>query len=129
MLSIFHYVVAGLGALVSLFPSFHLAVGLYFLFGDIPEPAGEVAGEDVPPFPNELFGGIFAGVALMLIVTGLTLSFFVFLAGRKLARHEGRLFCQVVAGILCVCFPVGTVLGIFTLIILEKKEARELFRV
>lgn len=121
MLSIFHYVFAGMVGLFSLIPVIHLVVGLVFLFGDFP-------AQD-PNMDNQLFGGIFAGVASFLIITGLTIAFLIFLAGKRLGRHTNILYCQVVAGVLCIFAPLGTILGVFTLILLNKPEAKQLFGV
>jgi hypothetical protein len=48
-------------------------------------------------------------------------------AGRYLSRHVNRTFCLVVAGIECVFTPFGTVLGVFTIIVLMRDSVRELF--
>ena len=49
LITTFHYIVAGLGALMGCFPILHLTIGLSFLFGDpIPESPDE-------PFPMRLF--------------------------------------------------------------------------
>lgn len=48
-------------------------------------------------------------------------------AGRKLKRRTSRTFCLVVAGLECILMPFGTVLGVFTLIVLSKEPAKQLF--
>jgi len=37
------------------------------------------------------------------------------------------MFCVVMAGIACMFMPFGTVLGVFTLVVLTKPVVRELF--
>lgn len=132
LLSIFHYVVGGMMALVSFFPVIHLVMGLAMLMGfipgDIPEPDKDTVNSDInPELPLRIMGGIFTGVAAIVILTGLTISFFVIRAGKKLSRYESRTFCIVMAAILCAFAPFGTVLGIFSIIVLTKPEAQELF--
>lgn len=139
LLSIFHYVVGGIGYVVSMIPCIHLALGIFFLVAP-PEkfspPKIEVSNgqtveveqvQPVTPFPSKLFGGIFVGVASMIILGGVTLSSVIVTAGRRLAARRSHTFCLVVAGIECLFMPFGTVLGIFTILTLVKPEARQLF--
>lgn len=124
LLSIFHYIVGGLGFLVSLFPIFHFGFGIFMLFSDSFIPAEVDFPDD---FPNKIFGGAMAGIAGLMMLLGFILSSLVIFAGRKIARRERRIFCIVIAGILCMFAPFGTALGIFTIIVLTKPESRELF--
>jgi hypothetical protein len=49
-------------------------------------------------------------------------------AGRSLARRKRYLFCLIVAGTMCVmCNPLGTVLGVFTIVVLLRPSVKELF--
>lgn len=123
LLSIFHYVVAGLTALFACFPIFHLAFGLVMFF------APEVLENNHPQPPGEfrffgLFIAIFAG---SFILAGWSLAVCVLLAGRNLARHRRYTFCLVIAGIICAFMPFGTVLGVFTIIVLVRPSVKELF--
>jgi len=129
LLSIFHYVVGGMLWLFSLFPVIHLVIGIFLLTAGF---SGCSQNQDIPVDFNEdvsakIIGGMFVAIASLIIVTGLTIAFFVIRAGRKLGRHESRTFCLVIAAILCAFLPFGTVLGVFTIIILSKPETRELF--
>jgi hypothetical protein len=63
----------------------------------------------------------------LFILGGWTLAILMIVAGRKLARRASRLFCLVVAGIECIFMPFGTILGIFTIIVLMKEPVKELF--
>ena len=49
------------------------------------------------------------------------------MAAHNLMRYRHRTFCIVMAAIHCLYVPIGTVLGIFTIIILCKPEAQALF--
>jgi hypothetical protein len=81
----------------------------------------------VAPFPSKLFGGIFVGVASMIIAGGVTLSTLIMVAGRRLGARRKHTYCLVIAGIECLFIPFGTVLGIFTILTLVKPEAKLLF--
>ncbi len=145
LLSIFHYVLGGIGYLISLIPCIHLAIGIFFLVApeatfQVPStPANAAAGESgetipttapvqpVPPFPAKLFGLIFTSVAAVIIVAGMILSTCIVVAGKRLAALRSHTFCMVIAGIECLIMPFGTVLGIFTILTLIKPETRRLF--
>lgn len=121
LLSIFHYVVAGVAALVSFFPIFHLVIGIAVVTGGF---AG--TGESTQ---DRFFGWIFIGFALLFILTGLAFAATVVYAGNCLRRERHYYFCLVMAALLCGFMPFGTVLGVFTLIVLLRPGVRDLFGV
>ena len=49
------------------------------------------------------------------------------LQGLQLRQRRRHTFCVVMAAIGCAFMPFGTVLGIFTLIVLTKPTVRSLF--
>lgn len=124
LLSIFHYVLGGLIAMFSCFPIIHLSMGIMFLTGAFPAPP-QRAGE--PQFPVKLFGLMFTIIPLIFIIGGWTLAICTIIAGRKLAKHQNHLFCLIIAGILCAFAPFGTVLGVFTIIVLLRDSVKQLF--
>lgn len=117
LLSVFHYVLAGITALGSMIPLFHLIFGLAIALGHLD------GADEFPP----IFGWLFVALAGAFILAGLSLAVCLALAGRKLAKREGYTFCLVVAAFSCILMPFGTVLGIFTLIVLMRDSVRELF--
>jgi hypothetical protein len=121
LLSIFHYVVGGMLALFSLFPIFHLAFGTAIVTGAIDDFGNN--GGQVPDF----FGWILVIVPLGFIVMAMAMSLCVVLAGRKLVRRSAYTYCLVIAGIECMFMPFGTVLGVFTIIVLMRPNVKELF--
>lgn len=120
LLSIFHYVVGGMAAFFALFPIFHLIIGLLFIFA--PE-IFEGPGEPPPAF----IGWIFVFVALAFITVGLVFACLILIAGRFLARRTHYQFCFVVGAIECMFIPFGTVLGVFTIIVLVRESVKQLF--
>lgn len=131
LLSVFHYVMGGLMCLTSLFGLIYVAFGVFFLSAG-PELASQpgTSGAPMPPdaeIPFQLVGGMFAVIGLGFTLLALTIGILIIMAGRKLARFEGRTFCIVMACLQCLSFPLGTALGVFTLIILNKPEALWLF--
>ena len=121
LLSIFYYVVAGLAALFACIPFIHLAIGIAILAGAFPPP--EDGGEGIPAF----VGGIFVGIASLLIVMGWTLAVLLLITGRFLSRRKNYTFCFVVAVISCLFMPFGTILGVFTIVVLSRPSVKEMF--
>ena len=121
LLSNFHYVVSGLTALMACFPILHLVLGLVLVFD--PKLFTDNHGEGPPAF----FGWFFVIFAGTIILIGWTLAIMIFLNGRFLARRKHHTFCLIMAGVECIFMPFGTVLGIFTIIVLERTSVRQLF--
>lgn len=120
LLEIGHYVVAGLTALSACAPLVFGVLHLLFM-SKIPGPRGDA---------DSMFQ--FMAVAVVVIVGlaslgGWAVAICVFLAGRFLAERRRYNFCFVVAAVMCICFPLGTLLGIATIVVLSKPTVKELF--
>ena len=120
MLSIFHYIVGGLAGLFALIPIVYLLFGLFFIFA--PEKFASQGAA-----PPAVIGWIFAIFAAIFIALGLVVAGLVIAAGRFLSRRKHHLFCLVMAGVECAFMPLGTVLGIFTIIVLVRESVKQLF--
>ncbi len=122
LLSVFHYVVAGLAALFSLFPLLYSAMG-GFLIWAAQHPSPKQTGEP----PPEFLGWIFVALGGFFVLLGLGMAICILLAGRALAKRVRYRFAFVIACIECLFMPFGTVLGVFTLIILCRESVKKLF--
>lgn len=120
LLSIFHYVCAGLAALCACFPIFHFVLGLFLMLR--PDSFGPT--KDQPP---AWFGAIFVVFASIIILLGWTFAGLLAYAGRCLARRKNYTFCIVMAGVSCLYMPFGTVLGIFSIVVLVRPSVKALF--
>jgi hypothetical protein len=120
LLSIFHYVVAGMVAFLSCIPFIHLVVGVLFVTGNLDH------GKNQPP---AIIGWVFIAVASAVILSGWTLAALLVSAGRFLKRRVHHTFCCVAAGVACMFMPLGTALGVFTLIVLMRPSVKALFDV
>ena len=121
LLSIFHYVVGGIAGLFACFPCIHLILGIVFVSGGIPTGPHQQA-------PPAFVGWLLVAIGGTLIVVGWTVAAMILLAGRFLARRTHYTFCFVVAAIECLFMPFGTVLGIFTIIVLIRPSVKALFQ-
>jgi hypothetical protein len=120
LLSIFHYVLGGFSAFFALFPVIYLILGLVFIlapgsFGDKGEP------------PPAFVGWFLVIFGIAFITVGWIFAAFVFTTGRFLGRRRHYLFCLVMAGVECIFMPLGTILGVFTIIVLMRESVKALF--
>lgn len=112
------YVYAGLTALFACIPFIHLSIGIAMVTGSF--------GDDKNA-PPEAFGWFFIGIASVFILLGWALAFCNFLAGKYLKQHKNYTFCFVIAVISCMFAPLGTVLGILTIIVLVRDSVKSIF--
>lgn len=122
IISIFHYVVGGFHALFGSFGLIHFFMGLMFVLNPAmmePRSAG------APPVA--WIGWVFVLVGGGWVLFGWTLGLCTILSGRYIAQRRKRIFSIVVASVNCAMVPFGTVLGIFTLILLTRDDVRALY--
>ena len=122
LLAIFHYIVAGLAALFSFFPLLYTVMGGIFIFAarhGTPKP-----GEELPP---EILGWFFVAFGALFFLAGITMAICILFAGISLSRRRCYWFAFVVACIECIFIPFGTILGIFTIIVLSRESVKALF--
>ncbi|WP_044891712.1 hypothetical protein [Opitutus terrae] len=122
LLAVFHYVVAGIGAVFACFPLIHVAIGVMMVTSS--GFMGEAA-KGTPPPPG--FGYLFIAIGGTLVLIGWAAALCTFLSGRFLARRQHRMFSFVMGAILCAFMPFGTVLGIFTIIVLSRESVQRLY--
>lgn len=122
LLAIFHYVVAGLAAVFSFFPLLYTAVGAIFIF--VARHGAAKPGEDLPP---EFLGWIFAVLGSVLFLIGIAMAICILMTGRSLALRKCYSFVLVMACIECLFIPFGTILGVFTIVVLSRESVRALF--
>ena len=103
------------------FPLLHVAMGLAFITGSFPGP--DAQGERVP----EAFGWLFVAIPGAMVLAGWSLALAMLVAGRRLSRMESRTYCFVVAAIGCMFMPVGTALGVLTIIVLMRPSVQHAF--
>jgi hypothetical protein len=121
LLSIFHYIVGGVGCLFALMPLFHMVFGLLFIYS--PDTFGGDGGEAPPAF----FGWLFFVMGLLFFLIGQAVSICIIVSGRFLARRARYLYSFIVGCIECIFIPFGTVLGVFTIIVLSRDSVKKLY--
>ena len=120
LLKIFHYINAGLCFLFMLIPTIHITLGLTMVFD--PQSMADSQGPP-PPFFGWMFVGI--GVTVMLLLAALGVSQII--VGRSLTSFRRYTFILIIAGLNCLNMPLGTVLGVFTIVVLMRPSVKALF--
>ena len=122
LLSLLHYVLAGLCALFSSFFLIHIAWGISIWRGGSFLSSPTHGG---PPVPFGIMMTFMGGAA---VLSGWIFAVCLVVAGRSLAARKRYTFCLVVAGVACVlCNPLGMLLGVFTFVVLLRPSVKELF--
>ena len=123
LLAIFHYLVGALAVLFACFPLIHVGLGAMMLFS--PEMMGGNDPRNQPP--PEFVGWLFVTIGAIFFLVGQSIAVSIILCGRYLAKRKNYLFIFVIAAVQCMFMPFGTVLGIFTIIVLSKESVKKLF--
>ena len=116
-----HYVLAGIVTLFSMIPLLHVFMGVMITTGAFDDGANEM------PFPVG-FGMLFIVIGAASIIFGLCWAALIVLAARSIKQRKRHTFCLVVAGVTCLMAPLGTVLGVFSIIVLVRDSVKELFQ-
>jgi hypothetical protein len=121
LLAIFHFVGAGLAFLALLFLCAHFAL-MHVILSN---PAAWKSRNAGMP-PPQLFA-IFKVIYLLGALWFLASATLNVLSGLFLLRRRNRTFSLVVAGMNCLHLPLGTVLGVITLVVLLRDSVREAY--
>lgn len=125
LLSIFYYIVAGLTALFSCIFLIHIAIGIAVLSGKMPM---NNANNPPPPGFDKAFGSIFIVIGSLAILFGWTMAVMNFIVARSLRARKRRLLILIIAGLNCASVPIGTILGVFTFVVMFRPSVESEFR-
>jgi hypothetical protein len=114
------YIVGGAAdAFFALFPLIYVVIGIFIAAAGPPGRPGE---------PNPALFGLF------FVLIGLFVSFLFalqaglkFLTARAIGRRQSRMLCLVAAGLACMQMPWGTLLGVFTFMVLGRASVKDRF--
>ena len=124
LLAIFHFVGSGLALLGLLFLFAHYSF-MHFLFTNPKMLEGQKGGGPPPAELFAIFKWFYLGFGVWLA------GCFVLnlLAAFALRARKHRTFTLVIAGLNCVHLPLGTILGVFTIVVLLRDSVRELYEI
>ena len=89
--------------------------------------AGVFPGQPGTAPPPAFMGWFFIATAGAFILIGWTYAICTVIAGRRLQRRRGYLFCMITAALNCANFPFGTALGVCTFIVLARPSVKRMF--
>jgi hypothetical protein len=121
LMSVFHYVFAGYFIVIGVL-AFRFMMTLIFGSAEL------LRDPNRTPNPSESldsWGAVF-GISSLYILWWI-LAIALLLTGINLWKKKSRKFCLIVAGVECLSFPLGTILGVFTLTTLTKESVKKLF--
>lgn len=115
ILVICHWVWGAILAVFSLFPLIHIGLGIAML-------NGAFDGDGASP---ELTGWLLIMAGAIAIILGESLAVLVLISAHKMSRRQARVFSIVIAAVSCLSVPLGTLLGIFTIVVLCRDGVRQ----
>jgi len=120
ILSIFWYVIAGLQCLGACFGLVYIVLGIVAFAGGMANRGG-----DAPP--AAAMGGLFSCIGVFILVLAGTFAFLSFKVARSLVARRSLTLCFVMAALICLSIPLGTILGVFTLVVLSRPSVKASF--
>ena len=122
LLSIGYYIQGGIAVFYALIMFCYLIfMGAIFAAILNSQPASQQ--NQIPPGLLPLIGTIVTAFALLGFAGAACLLY----AGYALRRNRHRTFILVMAVLNCLAIPYGTVLGIFTFMVLQRPVAKQMF--
>lgn len=118
LLAIFHYTFGGLALLFCCVPLLYAGFGVLVLTNALGTPT---AG-----FPRE-FGWAIVAFGVVFFLATVVLGTIYLATGRFLERRVRLGWVQCVAAAECLFFPLGTTLGVLTLLVLSRDSVRQSF--
>jgi hypothetical protein len=120
LLGIFYYVVGGMTICFSSLAILHVVMGIAMVLNPKQIEGGA-------PFPEAIFGLMFAFVGVVVILTGWTLGLLTIGAGRCIQTRRHRFYILVISGIICLFYPFGTALGVAAFFVLSRDSVKRMF--
>ncbi len=122
ILTIFHFIVASILGLLSCLPLINLFIGIPML-KDVPYALKQGEFFSQTTFAPLMFILLPVGMA----VIGWMFAIAIALNGYYIKNRQWLTYCLAIGGIETIFMPLGTVLGVFTIILLTKPNIKNLF--
>ena len=122
ILSLGYLVSAGMAALFSLFGLLYAFMGV--IIGAATTEAARKANQSPPPV---FVGWVFGIIGLVIFVLLIGMAILKLWTAQCIKRRRSRVFCMVVAAISCLEIPYGTLLGVFTFLVLGLNSVQCMF--
>lgn len=134
VLTLCHFILGGVTALFSCVFILYIVIGLMLAHNPnafTPAPTTSAPSSASVPaalgFPPTM-GYLFAVIGTLAVLGGWTLGGLTAYAGRCMQARRRYLYILIIAGCNCAfMMPLGTVLGVFTFIVMARPTVRALF--
>ncbi len=136
-LSIGHYMMAGLSAIAAIPLVVYAFVGarlaeqltneMALTMGDISGQAGVNPLAGAPEAMMKDLGTLMIAMTVLSFVLIVVTAIGFFLVGLKLRQRRWWTFCYLSGWGECLMFPFGTILGVFTIIVLSRPTVKRSF--
>lgn len=117
-ISILHYVYGAFTCLLGLGMLVFIGVGS-LLNSDLVQNSN-----DAPP---EELGAIIQGLGWVLFAIVETIGVLIIASGGWIAKRRNRMISLIIAGFCCLSFPLGTALGVYTLVVLLNPDVQKAY--
>lgn len=124
LLSIFYFIYGPLLLCCGSVPLIYVLVGFGMM---ISPPPIEQGGDSLPPGFHLMLGGMVSGISGLFVLLSWVVGGLAIYTGLNLQHPRKHKLCMICAALLCIYVPLGTILGVVTLICLTKSEVKELF--
>ena len=104
-------------------PLIHITVGFLLATGSIPMENANQSESGL----SLLIGGLFVLVGFLVMAMIFTFSFFSWKCGEWILKREKYVGVTICAAIACTSVPLGTLLGVFTLIVINRPQVKAEF--
>jgi len=118
LLSIFYFIFGGLSILGSFFVLAYIFL-IGSIFSSIP-----VESSDFENVPISIIFYIALGIFAFILIYGILLI----IAGTSIRKKTNRIFSLIVGCIAVASFPLGTALGVFSIIVFTRNSVVDLYR-
>lgn len=122
LLSIFHYISGGITLAFALFMGAYFFLIFYiFSFANLQKDISPEFNNNMP----EAFFSIMLTIFMIIFILGLLFGIGQIISGRLIKLRQLRWLSFMVGIINLLNFPYGTILGIFTIMVLERDSVKQ----
>ncbi len=121
MLPVFYWVLGATECFLALYGLVYVGLGIFF--ASIPIDSASSSAGPPPAFIASLFVAIGAGFMVVFGAVGIL----TILTGFWIRKRRHRTACLVMAGLSCLSVPWGTIVGVFSFIVLLSPSVKTLF--
>jgi hypothetical protein len=117
ILSICFWIKGGLQIFGGIFALIYVVIGAAILAdAGSKDPGAAVAGT------------VFAVIGVLVMILASTIAVLEFVTASSLAKRKRWTLCFVIACLSCLSVPLGTILGIFTIMVLQRPSVKAAFQ-